>query len=204
MSLRSIPAPMALPAEPAVVAYEDPLIERLGHGPDSPYIENCWLAITGPSATWMWRRLARLATEAETSPVMVDTTDLMLSVGLGESLARNSMGARTVTRMAAFDLAQRAGRDGGVLAVRRALPRLSESQAQRLPLSARLSDEQSAGVTVGSSAGGNGRGAGRWSGVPAPPGRPACVPRAVPPAAVDSEPCFTVCFCGFADEVCCR
>lgn len=144
MSMRSIPAPMALPVELAVVAYEDPLIERLGHGPDSPYIENCWLPITGPSATWMWRRLARVAIEAQGSPVMVDTTDLILSVGLGESLARNSMGARTVTRLTAFDLAQRAGVDGSVLAVRRALPCLSERQAQRLPLSARLYHEQSA------------------------------------------------------------
>jgi hypothetical protein len=149
--MRSIPAPMALPVELAVVAYEDPLIERLGHGPDSPYIEQCWLAITGPSATWMWRRLARLATEAQTSPVMVDTTDLMLSVGLGESLARNSMGARTVTRLTAFDLAQRAGRDGGVLAVRRALPRLSERQAERLPLSARLYHEETAHNAVATS-----------------------------------------------------
>lgn len=148
MSVRSIPAPMALPDELAVVAYEDPLIERLGHGPDSPYIENCWLPITGPSATWMWKRLARLATDAPTSPVMVDTTDLILSVGLGESLARNSIGARTVTRMTAFGLAERAGRDGGVLAVRRALPRLTERQAQRLPLSARLYHEQSADATV--------------------------------------------------------
>ena len=189
MSMRSIPTPMALPAELAVVAYEDPLIERLGHGADSPYIENCWLAITGPSATWMWRRVARLATEAATSPVMVDTTDLMLSVGLGESLARNSMGARTVTRMTAFDLAQRAGRDGGVLAVRRALPRLSERQAQRLPLSARLYHEHSAGVTVGSSA--------RQEGPSVPAdgaaypnrrvGRPASH-ASFPPAAVDSEP----------------
>ncbi len=81
---------------------------------------------------------------------MVDTTDLMLSVGLGESLARNGIGARTVTRLTAFDLAQRAGRDGGVLAVRRALPRLSERQAQRLPLSARLYHEQSAGAAVAS------------------------------------------------------
>lgn len=142
---------MALPVELAVIAYEDPLIERLGHGPDSPYVENCWLPITGPSATWMWRRLARLATEAQGSSVMVDTTDLMLSVGLGESLARNSMGARTVTRLTAFGLAERAGRDGGVLAVRRALPRLSERQAQRLPLSARLYHEQSASPAVGSS-----------------------------------------------------
>jgi hypothetical protein len=189
MSMRSIPVPTALPAELAVVAYEDALIERLGHGPDSPYIEQCWLAITGPSATWMWRRLARLATEAQTSPVVVDTTDLMLSVGLGESLARNSIGARTVTRMTAFDLAQRAGRDGGVLAVRRALPRLSERQAQRLPLSARLYHEQSASATVGHSSRREEPGA-PADGVAHPPrnvGRSAPHAR-FPSAAVDSDP----------------
>jgi len=189
MSMRSIPVPVALPAELAVVAYDDPLIERLGHGPDSPYIEQCWLPITGPSATWMWRRLARLATEAQTSPVVVDTTDLMLSVGLGESLARNSIGARTVTRMTAFDLAQRAGRDGGVLAVRRALPRLSERQAQRLPLSARLYHEQSASATVGHSSRREGPGT-PADGVAHPARRVGrSAPHApFPSAAVDSDP----------------
>jgi hypothetical protein len=189
MSMRSIPVPMALPAELTVVAYEDPLIERLGHGPDSPYIEQCWLAITGPSATWMWRRLARLATEAQTSPVVVDTTDLMLSVGLGESLARNSIGARTVTRMTAFDLAQRAGRDGGVLAVRRALPRLSERQAQRLPLSARLYHEHSASATVGHSSRREEPGAPADGVANSPRGIRRSAPHALfPSAAVDSDP----------------
>ena len=126
-----------LPAELAVVAYEDPVIEQLGFGPDDPYIEQCWVTIVGPSTSWMWRRLARVAIQTGTVPAVVDTTDLLLSIGLGEGLRKNSPGARTVARLVAFDLAKRGGGDGGVLAVRRALPRLCERQARHLPLSVR-------------------------------------------------------------------
>jgi hypothetical protein len=133
-----IPCPPAeLPAELVVVAYEDPVIERLGFGPDDPYIEQCWVAIVGPSASWMWRRLARVATKTGIVPAVVNTTDLLLSIGLGEGLRKNSLGARTVARLVAFDLAKQGGRDGSVLAVRRALPQLCERQARHLPLSVR-------------------------------------------------------------------
>lgn len=67
--------------------------------------------------------------DAVSDPVVVDTTELIVSVGLGESLARSGIGARTVARLTAFDLAQRGGCDGGVLAVRSALPRLDSLRA---------------------------------------------------------------------------
>jgi hypothetical protein len=54
-----------------------------------------------------------------------------------QGLAKNSMGARTVARMAAFDMVRRAGRDGDLLAVRAALAPLNAARAGRLPTSAR-------------------------------------------------------------------
>jgi hypothetical protein len=52
--MRNVYPPRALAPELAIVSFPDPVIEQLGHGPDSPYIEECWLAITGPSATLIW------------------------------------------------------------------------------------------------------------------------------------------------------
>ena len=133
--------PRSLAPELAIVAFSDPVIDRIGHGPDSPYIEECWLAITGPSSTMLWRRMARVALEAGPTPLVIETTDLLASVGLGESLARSGMGARAMARVAQFDLARPTGRDDAVLAVRIALPTLCDRQVHRLPLSARLYHE---------------------------------------------------------------
>jgi hypothetical protein len=129
--------PAALPAELTVIAYPDVTVEALGYGPDHPYIEGAILPIVGPSATLLWKRLARHVLDAAGSPVTFDTVDLVTCVGLGPGLAKNSVGARTVARMAAFDMARQAGRDGNLLAVRTALAPLNAARAGRLPASAR-------------------------------------------------------------------
>ena len=38
--------------------WPDPVIDRLGHDPRSPYVEQFWLGVLGPSTTWLMRRLA--------------------------------------------------------------------------------------------------------------------------------------------------
>jgi hypothetical protein len=73
--------------------------------------------------------------------MIIDTTDLLRSVGLGDNLGHSGLGARAMARVIQFDLARQTGRDGGVLAVRTALPSLCDRQACRLPLSARLYHE---------------------------------------------------------------
>ncbi len=107
--------PIDLPSRLVIVTYPDPAVEQHGFGPDSEYLE-CWLGIVGPSVAWMWKKLSRLATEHEPDAVTIETTDLLLSIGLGEGLRRNNPGARTVARMISFGLAKRGGRDGSVLA----------------------------------------------------------------------------------------
>jgi hypothetical protein len=129
--------PAIPPAELTVIAYPDTTVEALGYGPDHPYIEGAIASVVGPSATLLWKRLARLVIKAAGVPVTVDTIDLLACVGLGPGLAKNSIGARTVARMAAFDMARRAGRDGNLLAVRTALAPLNAARASRLPASAR-------------------------------------------------------------------
>jgi hypothetical protein len=129
--------PAVLPAALTVIAYPDATVEAHGYGPDHPYIEGAIVSVVGPSATLLWKRLARQVVDAAGGPVTVDTIDLLACVGLGQGLAKNSIGARTVARMAAFDMARRAGRDGNLLAVRTALAPLNAARASRLPASAR-------------------------------------------------------------------
>ena len=125
------------PARLTVIAWPDTVIEAHGHQPGSPYVEQVWLGVLGPSATWAWQRLARIAS---TRPgVTIDSTDLATSLGLGDSLGSNAAISRTLGRLVAFDAAQR-GPD--IIAVRVALPDLPARRAARLSPSARLAHER--------------------------------------------------------------
>ncbi len=104
-------------AEITVVAFEDPVVEHLGHRPGSAYIELCYLPVLGPSTTWLWQRLSRLAAAAPSTAV--DAGDLALSLGLGNGLGAHAPLPRSLSRLVQFDCAYRAGE---VFAVRRALP----------------------------------------------------------------------------------
>lgn len=83
-------------------------------------------------------RLARVA--AATPGVVVDTTDLAVSLGLGESLSHNGALARSIGRLIAFDAAYRGWGDAFV--VRRALPDVSEGQLRRLSWSAQVAHDR--------------------------------------------------------------
>jgi hypothetical protein len=131
------PAAHETPARLNLIVWSDPVIEALGHRPGSPYIEAVWLGVLGPSTTWGWMRLARLAALRPAS--VVDVIDLSVSLGLGESLGRNASISRTLSRMAAFDAAHLVG---DTIAVRLALPDIPERRLPRLSYSARLAHER--------------------------------------------------------------
>ncbi|MGH9062572.1 MAG: hypothetical protein ACRDZQ_04600 [Acidimicrobiales bacterium] len=120
-----------------VVRWADPVVEARGHRPGSAYVEGVWLSALGPATTLAWARLARLAAVRPAS--VVDTTDLAVSLGLGERLGRNAPISRTLARMVAFDAARRSG---DTLAVRLALADLPERRVHRLSWSARMAHER--------------------------------------------------------------
>ena len=125
------------PPRLTVVAWPDTVIEAHGHRPGSAYVEGVWLGVLGPSATWAWQRLARIAT---TRPgLTIDSVDLATSLGLGEGLGANAAISRTLGRLVAFDAAQR-GAD--IIAVRVALPDLPARRTVRLSPSARFAHER--------------------------------------------------------------
>ncbi|MGH9177983.1 MAG: hypothetical protein ACRD0N_05460 [Acidimicrobiales bacterium] len=115
-----------------VRALPDPLIEQLGYGPRSHYVEVCWLPVLGPTATWLYRRLGTWA-EAQPDGGEVDLIDLSVSLGLGEGLGYNSLMAKGLRRLVRFDAARWTA--AGV-AVRRALGPLPERYATKLSYSA--------------------------------------------------------------------
>lgn len=129
----SRPFPEGTPTSLTIVAWQDPLTESRGHKPGSPYVETVWLGVLGPSTTLCWSRLSRIATARPGS--VVDTTDLGISLGLSGNLGRSAPITRTLERMIMFGAA---ARSGDTLAIRRALPDVSERMASRLSYTARV------------------------------------------------------------------
>lgn len=110
--------------------WADDVVDRLGFDPRSPYVEQFWLGILGPSTTWLLRRVAA---GFDTAP---DGFELALSetaraLGLGDGLGRNAPILRSVNRMIQFGMALAMGE--GELAVRRHLPPLARRHVERLP-----------------------------------------------------------------------
>jgi hypothetical protein len=129
-------ANLPTPERMQVIALHNPAAETKGHRPGSPYIEHVYVSSLGPSATWLWQRLARLATASPST--IIDMADLAASLGLGTNLGPNSAMSRTVNRLVLFDGARRAG---NTLAVRLALPDMPPNRLARLPISVRIAHQ---------------------------------------------------------------
>ena len=128
-----------LPPAITLVAWDDPLVEAHGFGPRSAYTETVWLSVIGPTASWLYRKLAVLV-ELGLDGIEIDLADLALGIGLGEGTGRNSMISRALARLVAYDVAH--WRPDGAYAVRRALGPVTERRAARLPASVRRFHEQ--------------------------------------------------------------
>ena len=135
-----MPPPPTFPADRLrIEPWEDPLVDRLGHDPRSTYAEQFWLGILGPSACWLLRRLAD-GLDGEPAGYDLDLTETAASIGLRHNGGRHAPFTRTLGRICQFRLARQAG--PATLEVRRHLPPLTLSQADRLP--ARLRDRHRA------------------------------------------------------------
>ncbi|MDA8034406.1 MAG: hypothetical protein M0T71_09590 [Actinomycetota bacterium] len=122
----------------AVEAWPDPVVDRFGHDPRSPYCERFWLPVLGPSTIFLLRHLvARL--EAAPDGCRISVADTARALGLGDRLGRNGPFARTVARAVDFDMARLSPT---TLAVRRRLPPLPRRHLARLPEAARAEHEE--------------------------------------------------------------
>jgi len=109
----------------------DEVIDTVGHEVRSPYVEQFWLGLLGPSSTWLLRRLvARF--DAEPDGYELDLAVTATAIGLGGRSGRHSPFLRSIDRCCRFGAAQQV--DASTLRVRRKLPPLTRSQLARLPL----------------------------------------------------------------------
>jgi hypothetical protein len=120
-----------LPRETLTIRpWADPVIDRVGHDPRSSYVEQFWLAILGPSTTWLLRRLAA-GLEAQPQGFALHLDETARALGVGHRTGRHSPFARALLRCCQFGLARAESTEA--LAVRRKLPPLTRNQAARLP-----------------------------------------------------------------------
>ncbi len=117
-----------------IEAWDDPLVDRLGHDPRSAYVEAYWLGILGPSACWLLRRMAD-GLDAEPDGFVLDLAETASSIGLRLNGGRHAPFLRTLGRLCQFRMARQCGPE--VLEVRRRIPPLTLAQVDRLPTALR-------------------------------------------------------------------
>jgi hypothetical protein len=111
-----------------VLPWRDPLVDAIGHDPRSPYVEQFWLGVLGPSTTFLMRRIAT-GFDAYPDGFELDLAGTAGALGL-TILGPQGPFARAMNRLVQFGLAQ--PHSHGLL-VRRRVPPLSARQLGKLP-----------------------------------------------------------------------
>lgn len=116
----------------------DPVVDRRGFDPRSSYVERFWIAVLGPSATWLMRRFAA-GLDDHPDGFDLDVERTARSLGLSTAKGMGSPFAKSVQRCVMFGAA--APRPDG-WAVRRRLPTISQRHLARLPEDLQLEHAQ--------------------------------------------------------------
>jgi len=121
--------PEPLPASVQIVPWCDPVVDRRGHDPRSAYVEQFWLGVLGPTATWLMRRLVA-GFDEQPDGYVLDIGGTARSLGLSISKGTASPFNKAVTRCVMFGLVQRRSESW---LVRRKVPQVSQRHLGRLP-----------------------------------------------------------------------
>ena len=122
-------APEPLPAHVRVAPWHDPVVDRRGHDPRSVYVEQFWLSVLGPTATWLLRRLVAGFDHAPDG-YRLDVASTARCLGLSVTRGTASPFAKALARCSMFGLVQRST---DTWMVRRRLPLVSQRHLGRLP-----------------------------------------------------------------------
>lgn len=110
----------------------DPTVDSRGHDPRSLYVEQFWLGVIGPTATWLLRRLvARFDQHPDGYEIEVEP--LAQALGLSAGKGRRSSFARALHRCIRFDIARPLATGIVGWEVRRKLPDVAARHLRRLP-----------------------------------------------------------------------
>jgi hypothetical protein len=123
------PEPEPLPAAVRVVPWQDPVVDRRGHDPRSAYVEQFWLGVLGPTATWLLRRLVA-GFDRHPDGYELDVAGMARSLGLSLARGVQSPFNKALGRCVMFGLVQRRH---GTWVVRRRVPQVSQRHLGRLP-----------------------------------------------------------------------
>jgi hypothetical protein len=111
---------------------------RNGYDAQSPYVEQFWLPVLGPSTTFLIRHM-NIRLERDGEGVILEAALTARALGLGERPGRHAPFLRAVRRAIDYDLISLGERDEKSpetevpLLVRRLVPLLSNRLAERLP-----------------------------------------------------------------------
>ena len=109
--------------------WRDELIDQAGIDPRSPYAEDFWLPVLGPSTLWLLRRFAA-GFDYSPQGFDLDLAETARSLGLSERAGRGSPFLRALNRTVGFGMAKLTGPEE--LSVRRRVPPLSPRQVGHL------------------------------------------------------------------------
>jgi hypothetical protein len=130
MPVLDAPLDLDLRGTIVVLPWADPVLEQLGHDPRSPYVEQFYLALLGPTLTFLLRRIAD-AFDAWPDGFEADLEELAGGLGLASTPGgRHGPFGRALGRAVKLGLAQ--PHPFG-LSVRRKLPPLTYRQVAKLP-----------------------------------------------------------------------
>ena len=133
-----------LPARVRVSPWDDPLVDRRGHDPRSAYVEQFWLSVLGPTATWLLRRLVA-GLDRQPDGYELDISATARALGLSVSKGTASPFAKAVHRCDMFGVIQQLT---GTWVVRRRLPLISQRHLLRLPPDLQTAHEQWTTTTI--------------------------------------------------------
>lgn len=141
------PSPEAVAAESVVLmirAWVDPVVDESGHDPRSRYVEQFWLGVLGPTATWLLRRLvAGLEQWPDGYEIDLDVT--AQAMGMSYRPGRSSPFSKALQRCTMFGLAHQTS-DG--IAVRRRIPAVAHRHLRRMPDVVRRAHDEWARATI--------------------------------------------------------
>jgi hypothetical protein len=112
-----------------IYPWNDAVIDHTGHPVRGDYVEQFWLGVLGPTATWLLRRLVA-GFEYWPDGYELDLIETAQAIGTVYKPGQDSAFTRSIDRLVMFGLAQRYA-DG--IAVRTRVPLLTPRNLQRLP-----------------------------------------------------------------------
>ena len=133
-----------LPTSIRVTPWNDPVVNRRGHDTRSAYVEQFWLSVLGPTATWLLRRLAA-GFDDQPEGYDLDVDAMARSLGLSVAKGMASPFAKALQRCVMFGVANRLT-DSWV--VRRRVPSISQRHLLRLPTALQTAHERWTRTTV--------------------------------------------------------